>query len=509
MCVHKKRMVMKKCLILFSLSFVFVTNSLFAANVTAYLTYGIFSTPAKGPYLETYISVIGNSMKFVKNSKGQFQGAVDISIAFKQNGEIKNAQKYSLNSPETADTSKGFPNFLDQQRYILANGAYEMELSIADKNKPGEKPFVSTIPVTIDFPEIIMGISSVQLLESYAKATVPSILTKSGYDLTPYVSNYFPENTSKIKFYAEMYQAKKILGDSAKFIVSYYLESYESKVRLTDYNGFNKQMANDVNILLSEFNIESLPSGNYNLVVEVRDKENKIQAQQKAFFQRTNKLMALNFDDIKAIAVTNTFVSNYKNADSLRYYIKMLRPISNSTEVQFSENQMKANELELMQQYFYNFWKSRNGVNPEIAWLQYYQEVLKVSKEFGTYGLKGFDTDRGRVYLQYGPPDQRTKYDSEPSAFPYEIWEYYTLIDKSQLLINPGNKQSSKKFVFYNPDLVTNKYSLIHSDARGEIINTRWQLLLHKRDTQSTNLDDEKAPEHYGGNTDDNFNNPR
>ena len=502
-------MVMKKYLIIFCLPFLLITNSLLAANVTAYLTYGIFSTPAKGPYLETYLSVIGNSLRFVKTANGKFQGAVDISVAFKQNGEIKNAQKYSLNSPETDDTLKGLPNFIDQQRYVLANGTYEMELSIADKNNPSEKPFVTKVPIKIDFPEIIMGISSIQLLESYTKAISPTALTKSGYDLMPYISNYYPENSTRLKFYTEMYQAKKILGEGERLIVSYYLEAYESKVRLSDYNGFNKQVANDVNILLSEFNIENLPSGNYNLVVEVRDKENKIQAQQKSFIQRTNKPAALSFDDIKTITVGNTFVNNYKSIDSMRYYIKALRPISSTSEIQYAENQLKGKELELMQQFFYNFWKSRNALSPEIAWLEYYKEVMKANKEFGTYGLKGFDSDRGRVYLQYGPPDQRTKSTSEPSAYPYEIWEYYSLVDKTQILNNPGNRQSNKNFVFYNPDLVTNKYTLIHSEARGEINNVRWRLLLHKRDTASPDLDNESVPKQFGGNVDDNFNNPR
>lgn len=485
------------------------SNGLIASNVTAYLTYATFTSPAKGPYIETYISVIGNSLKFIKNSNGKFQGAVDISVAFKQNGEIKNAQKYSLSSPETTDTSKGNPNFIDQQRYSIANGTYEMELTISDKNKPKEKPFVTTLAVTINFPDAIMAISTIQLLESYTKSTAPSIITKSGYDLMPYVANYFPENIGRIKFYAEMYQAKKILGDGEKFIVSYYLEAYESKEKLSDYSGFNKQVASDVNILLSEFNIESLPSGNYNLVVEVRDKENKIQALQKCFIQRTNKEATLSFDDIKTITVSTTFVSNYKNIDSMSYYIKSLRPISNSSEIQFSENQLKGKDLELMQQYFYNFWKSRNAVTPEITWLEYYKEVMKVNKEFGTYGLKGFDSDRGRVYLQYGPPDQRSNYTTDPSALPHEIWEYYTLVDKSKALTNPDNRQSNKKFVFYNPDLVTNKYELIHSEARGEINNTRWRLLVFKRTTQSSDLDNESVPDNYGGNVDDNFKNPR
>ena len=207
---------MKKCLIILCLGLVTFTNNLISSNVTAYLTYATFTTPAKGPYIETYISVIGNTLTFVKNAKGKFQGAVDISVAFKQNGDIKNAQKYSLSSPEALDTTKNFPNFIDQQRYTLANGVYEMELSISDKNKPNDKPFVTTVPITIEFPDAIMGISSIQLLEAYSKSVTPTVLTKSGYDLMPYVSTYYPENISKIKFYTEMYLAKKLLGAGEK-----------------------------------------------------------------------------------------------------------------------------------------------------------------------------------------------------------------------------------------------------------------------------------------------------
>ncbi|MBA3971770.1 MAG: GWxTD domain-containing protein, partial [Bacteroidetes bacterium] len=117
--------------------------------------------------------------------------------------------------------------------------------------------------------------------------------------------------------------------------------------------------------------------------------------------------------------------------------------------------------------------------------------------------------DRGRVYLQYGPPDIRTKYSTDPNSYPYEMWEYYSLVDKTQALTNPNNRQSNKMFVFYDPDLVTNRYTLIHSEGRGEISNTRWKLLLTKRSNQSTDMDDENAPLNFGGNADDNYRNPR
>lgn len=484
-------------------------NSLANSQLTAYLTFASFNVPAKTPYVETYLSIIGNSVKFIKNNENKFQGAVDISISFTQNGEFKTGQKYTLNSPATADTSLGCPNFIDQQRFTLANGTYLMEISIADKNNPADKPFSTQVPITINFTDDRVLLSDFQLLETFTKSSQPSIITKSGYDLIPYVSTFYPENTQKLKFYSEIYNSKKILGTEQKMVINYFIETYEKRTKLTDYTAFSKQTTNDVNILLAELDINKLPSGNYNLVVEVRDKENKIQAEQKLFFQRQNSKGLFSYDDLKSVDVKNTFVTAYTNADTLAEYIRCIRPISGFSEVQYAQNQLKEKNVESMQQFFYNFWHARNEAEPQLTWLEYYKEVMKVNKEFTTYGLKGYDTDRGRVYLQYGAPDQRSKVDVEPSAYPYEIWEYYRLVDKSLLTTYPDNKQSNKKFVFYNPDLVTNKFTLIHSTAQGETYNTRWEMLLHKRDTQSNNYDVETAPTHFGGNANDNFRNTR
>jgi GWxTD domain-containing protein len=500
---------MKNLFLLFCLTLFTSADVNANGRLTAYLTYANFNVPGKSPYIETYLSVIGNSVKFVRTATGKFQGAVDIAISFTQGEEIKNAKKYTLNSPETTDTSLARPSFIDMQRFSLPNGSYNLELTVADKNNPDEKPFSIKIPITINYTEDKIMVSDIEVLESFTKSVTPNILTKNGYDLVPYVSTFFPENISKLKFYAEIYNSKKQFGQDQKLLLNYFIESFEKKVKLTDYNAFSKQAANDVNVLLAEFNIDKLPNGNYNLVVEARDKENQIQAEQRYFFQRKNSKGKYNYDDLKIVNINNTFVTYYTNIDTMVEYMRSLRPISSFSEIQYAENQLKEKNLEVIQKFFYNFWKARNEKDPELMWLEYSKEVIKVNKEFGTHGLKGYDTDRGRVYLQYGAPDQRTKVDVEPSALPYEIWEYYRLYDRSLAVTYPENKQSNKKFVFYNPDMVTNKFMLIHSTAQGEINNARWELLLHKRDTQSNNLDDTQAPTHYGGNADEYFKNTR
>ena len=273
-----------------------------------------------------------------------------------------------------------------------------------------------------------------------------------------------------------------------------------------------KQTANDVNILLAEFNIANLPSGNYNITIEVKNKDNKIVAVQILVFQRKNKQASFSYDDLKSIDVSSTFVGRYKSIDTLYEYIRSLRPISGSSEVQYSENQLKGKNLQLMQQFFYNFWKLRDALQPEVAWEDYHADVLKVNKEYKANSLKGYDTDRGRVYLQYGPPNIMGKYYNEENSFPFEIWQYYTLTDKSKEFSSAPSRQSDRKFVFFNPDLISNTYKLLHSNALGEINNPAWELSIFKQDFQTIpggNLDTQTIPPEYGAKLDDLWNNPR
>ncbi|HRD38161.1 MAG TPA: GWxTD domain-containing protein, partial [Bacteroidia bacterium] len=80
-----------------------------------------------------------------------------------------------------------------------------------------------------------------------------------------------------------------------------------------------------------------------------------------------------------------------------------------------------------------DFWQKRAGdsLDPLQLWLAYYKEVIIANSEFKCGKQKGYYTDRGRVYLQYGKPNQRVIQPSEPYAYPYEIWQYYRVQDQS------------------------------------------------------------------------------
>lgn len=497
----------KATLLIFAILF---ANFTFAKELTANLTSASFGTPDHTTFVETYLSFIGNSVRYVKNANGKYQASIDIRMSIMKDDSLKDFRKYVLNSPEIDDTLKA-PNFLDLQRFTLPIGFYSLTVTMFDVNRVPERVVTNMRSIMIDIDPDSVGLSHIEMIESYTKSNQQSVLTKSGYELVPYVASFYPGNMAELTFYSEIYNASNVLGKDTKFLALYYIENAETKVRMTDYNAFQKMNASTANSILYTFDISKLASGSYNLVIEVRNAQNRLLSIRSSAFERFNPGAIIKLEDVAAIDVSKTFVSKITNKDTLTDYIRCLRPISSENEKEFAENRIQEGDIKLMQQYLYNFWQNRNEVNPEGAWLKYYSEVEKVNANYGTQIMKGYDTDRGRVYLQYGPPDQIVPMYNEPSSYPYEIWQYYTIRGSATDvgLNSPQNStQSNKKFVFANFDLATNNLRLIHSDARGETRDDRWQVRLSKRNNANPDLDDESSPDQYGGHSNDVFDNP-
>lgn len=468
-------------------------------NLQAHLAHATFYAPGQGPYIETYLSVSGHSVVFAPIKNGKFQAAIEVSIILSQNNEIKHFDKYNLLSPETDDTLKTEFNFLDQQRIQMPNGKYKFELSIKDKNQ-SVKPYSVVQEVNIDYHPNILSLSDIEFLESYNPAKEESKLAKGGYELIPLVDNFFSESRNTLKFYAEIYNAPSIVGTDG-FVLSYFVESYENHQVINNLSRIQRMQSKEVNAIIKEIDITELPSGNYNLVVETRNRNNELLASREIFFQRSKPLAvseSMGAANYSGVEVANTFVAAYTNKDTLAEYIRSLHPISGSMEIAFADNQLNLADLKMMQQYFYNFWEKKNKANPYEGWMVYKKEVEKVNATYSTQNRKGYDTDRGRVYLKYGPPNQVSEKYHEPSDYPYEIWQYYKL-----------ETQSNRKFVFSNTDLVSNDFQLIHSDAVGEPYDPQWQLRISKRTEINNDYDRTNSREHYGKQSDDLFKNPR
>lgn len=465
-------------------------------DMQAFMSYGKFYAPGQGNYLEASLAVKGSSLTYTKEDNGNFRSKLQITMIFSRNDSVVTFEKYNLYSPEIPDTSDIRFNFIDQKRFQLDTGAYDFEIRLMDVYKD-TSPVVHQMPVFIQFDEKDIEISTIQLVETYKKTTTQNSFSKNGMDIIPYMSGFFPVNVGTLTFYTEVYNTSTVLGDKEGYLINYYLESYESNEVMDNYSGFKRMEARPMNVFFHKFDIGELPTGNYNIVVELRNKKNEPIAIKKKFFQRYNPNVNYDLANLEAVNVRQSFAEKM-DKDSLQHFIPALDPLANNTEKLFIRSELAKKDVETLQKFFLNFWTSRNFQAPGKAWAEYYQKLKEVEKFFGTGIKRGYETDRGRVYLQYGEPNSITERDHEPSSYPYEIWHYHQLTES----------QWNKKFVFYNPDLVTNDYELIHSNAIGEVYNPTWKYQLNKRNSITNDPYNNQNPDHWGSEAEDIYNNP-
>ncbi len=451
--------------------FLFLNNRTKAQEVDAYFYYAPFYVPGSGTYVETYLAFAGHSMRYLLNTDKVFEASAEVTMLFKNDADIVEYRKFKVVSPGLPDTTSVFPSFIDQHRIMIPEGVYNFELTIRDINAPDSiKPFELSELITVHIPPDEISFSGIELIERYEATQKQNIFVKNGYECIPYVSDFFPNQINQIKFYAELYNAAISLGPMEDFLFQFHIESSNTHKPIKEFSSFQKQKAQNVNVVFNEINISKLPTGNYYLVIEVRDRQNNQILEKRKFFQRKNNYEGTPANEMATIEVQHTFAAKYTNKDTLAIYLSSLRPISDIAENRFIDNQLVAANLKMMQQYFYSFWQKRNETNPELAWNEYRLNLNVVEQKYSSQQKHGFATDRGRVYLQYGPPSSIIEEKNEPNAYPYEIWHYYKIAD-----------QTDRKFIFYNKTLLNQDYELLNSTMKGEMSNSFWESELYSR----------------------------
>ncbi|MBR5028869.1 MAG: GWxTD domain-containing protein, partial [Bacteroidales bacterium] len=231
---------------------------------------------------------------------------------------------------------------------------------------------------------------------------------------------------------------------------------------------------------LGTMDLSKVPSGNYNLVVEVVNTNNDLLLFRKFPFQRSNPTIDAQQEQYSSIEYTDSnFATQITDSSKLLYYVKGLWPVANAEERSYISHCEKLTVHE--NHYFlYMFWAKRDDKDPAAAWEEYRKNLLLVEKEYGYGKTPGYNTDRGRVYLQYGPPnyiiDERHKVSvrnlqtqGQITYYPYQMWRYDML---------PAD-EPKRMFVFFD-EFLSGDFKLLHSNARGEVQDMLWERRLSR-----------------------------
>jgi len=468
-----------------------------AKQLSAIFSYSTFYLQETGPYLESYISFDAWNLNFVK-ADGGYQAAIEIVLTIRKDDSIEHAKHYRLLSPFIASPDSNRFTFMDIQRVALGNGIHDMEISMRDMNSNNEAVSI-TQKVAILYDNTTPKLSSVQMMNKVQPTQEENILSRMGYDMEPYIDDFLPQQIDKINFYYEVYNINKELKNKNVY-TTYFIEEQETGHPLDYTQGGARHNVDKFIPVFGTIDISQVPSGNYNLVVEVYNHLKDRLLYKKVPFFRSNPGV-VSADELTDVAAT--FAGRMNDEYQLTEYIEALYPIANRQERDDLYELIKRTGLEEKQVFLYKFWTRRDTLNAEGAWMEYRDRVDYVNANFSWPKTKGIHTDRGRVYLQYGPPDfvrdeknfvsvrymgggmnpgtsegigvgsGKVDAGSGPGQIhylPYQLWRYNQL---------PGD-DINRVFIFWD-EFRSGFYKLLNSNAKGELRTYEWERVLSQQ----------------------------
>jgi len=125
--------------------------------------------------------------------------------------------------------------------------------------------------------------------------------------------------------------------------------------------------------------------------------------------------------------------------------------------------------------YLRQFWVKRDPTpaSPRNeAQEEFYRLIAEANRDFGEPGaaaIPGWRTDRGRIFVRYGRPDEVFNRPLEGKTNPYVVWKY--------------TRNRPLKYVFMD---LTNfgNYALIWTNDRREPSRPNWEALLGPEATE-------------------------
>jgi len=450
--------IMKKLLL--SFAFLLIFSGLSFGKLNLVIDYATFFSPPEQAFIEFYLSINGNSMDYMLKENDKLQARVEITYLVEKGEEVVSFKKFVLNSPEYAEGDQKM-EIIDSKKIAVPQGEYTFTI-IARDLVSGEKIENTQKLEAIHYPEGEINISDILLARTITPTEEESDFNKNGYEVIPNFVHYYRSNQDQLPFYFEIYNSDRVLGEGEDFLMEFSIVDQSTNTIASNLRSFQKLKGAEVIPIMNTLNVSDLYNGKYDLVVHVKNKSNEILASQKVSLRKYSDLTSFN-----QASIENTFVEKFTEKAILKEHLRSLQPISSAEEIEFTKNQLKYNDIELMKKYFYNFWKTRNPEKPEQAWIAYQEELKITDQEFGYGGIRGYQTDRGRVYLQYGRPNSIQDVPFDGDTQPYTIWQYFKL-----------KGLNNRRFIFYSPSNEMLGYQVLHSNVPGEINDPNWQLKL-------------------------------
>lgn len=454
---------------LFSFMFIFVTGMCSAQEIKASLTAKQYHYKDSLTLVDFYFKIFTSNLR-LKTEGDEDKINVSLKIEFLNDSNQIVKQKELDLITNLADLTTDY--LLTRQQFVLDTGAYSLNIIMKDENAhfPASKNKIDYI--VEDKKE--QHFSDVFCYELAYATNQPHPLNKGGMALVPKFQNgdyLYGVNDSILSYYVEFYD----LDAEHSFFMERFIRDKSNDGQGIRSTYIVKELKPIKRKIESKsIKIGDLPSGNYELVFSIFDENKKQIALKKMFFQKISrhkkKTVAQKSKEVRQIykdAIIKQY--NLNDVHRLNQIIAAMALQEEKEGRQTFYNVINSTELELKHNFFFNHWEEEDRLHPQIAIKKFIQLFDSVQDKFSHRKNDGYKTDQGRVYLEYGKPDDVEIKSLNNQSQLYEIWHYYKLKGGGGNVI----------FAFQNSQ-TEGGYRLIHSTAFGEIENPNWERILQQ-----------------------------
>jgi len=429
--------------------------------------YASFYSTDSAAYLEIYLSLFQGNLSYMRYENGDYVASFTTSMELSDKDQIvENLSHNYQNSTQDTSSLRRYNQFVDIFSIEVPYGVYRAKLQMVDNTSMLRGEYILDIK-TIK-PSDSLFLSDIELCSHVSRDTTQNLFYKNQLQVIPNPRRVFDMLQPMLYYYVEINKLsyepdRKNLYEFDYFITTAEGDTVKTRPVMT------REIIGHTLVEVGALNVMALPQNTYFITTRVTDLATQVTAtSRRNFYVYKPSQKDVVASETKLPEIDEVYFGFSK--ENLIDEFQKARYIARRDEERIFRNLENVNA---MKKFLTDFWRARdkesNAVVPGSSRQNYLYRVEYANTHFGSMGKAGWRSDRGRILLLYGEPDEQERFPSSMDILPYIIWHYHNL-------------EGSQYFIFSDLDGF-GEYRLIHSTYRRELQNPDWQRLIQKSGT--------------------------
>ncbi len=410
-------------------------------NLQFYLDYARFINDDQEQMVEFYLLVYADQVQAIRIDS-LYIAQVSISSTFYQKEhQIVNQRQWNtkVELPAGGHASKTLV-FYDQWSEKMSSPLHFLQVTVEDQNS-GNFAVADLDILPLQPP---LQNSDIEFISSVESGSGTSPFFKKGRLFIPNPSRRYGVLNPNLQFYYELYPS---LSCADSMELSYSIQD-QNQTQVKSFTSTKK--ATDRRIEVTEaLDVDNLKSGIYELIITAA-----AAGMQSIVLKRHFEIVQIDFQ-------AKATPEQQQQIDILIRLFEILAPVTTVTAYDQADPSSKFDIVA-------GYWKQQDP-DPVTLVNEFLQQAMSryryANEHFGWAKREGWQTDRGKILIKYGMPDEINRFANEADMLPHEIWVY----------------QIDKNYHFIFGDLrADGHYVLLHSNKEDELHNLHWRDWLRK-----------------------------